>query len=69
MTPNTNQAVTGNWHASRLSTPMKTQIYPRAGNERPRIELEESDHPLSLDFHNGISIERAQKIAEIAMHR
>lgn len=49
--------------------PMKTKVHPRAGKDRPRIVLEESDHPLALDFHNGISIERAQEIAEIAMHR
>lgn len=49
--------------------PMKTQVHPRTNNVRPYIELEDSEHPLSVDFRNGISIERAQEIAEHAMHR
>lgn len=49
--------------------PMKTQVHPRTGNARPYIEPEKSEHPLSIDFHEGISIERAQEIAEHAMHR
>ncbi|MFT3734235.1 MAG: DUF2199 domain-containing protein [Rhodocyclaceae bacterium] len=49
--------------------PMKTQVHPRAGQQRPYIVLEECDHPLAMDFHGGISIARAQEIAEHAMHR
>jgi hypothetical protein len=49
--------------------PMKTMVHPRAGKTRTRIVLEESDHALCIDFHNGISIQRAQEIAEIVMHR
>jgi hypothetical protein len=48
---------------------LKTQVHPRAENNRPFIELEETDHPLSIDFHHGISIHRAQEIAEKIMHR
>ncbi len=48
---------------------LKTMARPRAGNQRPSIVPEESDHPLSVDFHQGITIERAQAIAEAAMHR
>ncbi len=40
----------------------------RLDGNRPTIELEESDHPLALDFHRGISIQRAQEVAEIALH-
>lgn len=48
---------------------IKTQVHPRIGNERPYIELEETDHPLSIDYHQGITIERAQELAEKFMHR
>ena len=48
---------------------LKTQVHLREGKVRPYIELEKSEHPLSMDYHNGISIERAQGIAEVAMHR
>ncbi len=48
---------------------LKTEVYPRAGGERPCIVLEQTDHPLAVDFHQGISVEKAQAIAEAAMHR
>jgi hypothetical protein len=48
---------------------LKSQVHPRAGNDRPYIVLEKTDHPLSVDFHQGITIQRAQEIAEQVMHR
>lgn len=48
---------------------LKTQVRPRTGGIRPCLELEKTDHPLSIDFHQGISIKRAQEIAEAVMHR
>ena len=48
---------------------LKTDVHPRSGGNRPYIVLEESEHPLSVDFHQGITIEKAQEIAEDAMHR
>jgi hypothetical protein len=47
---------------------MKTSVRPRANKQRPYIVLEESDHPLAVDFHQGISVQRAQEIAEAVMH-
>ena len=47
---------------------MKAIATTRLDGNRPIIELEESNHPLAVDFHRGISIERAQQIAEIAFH-
>jgi hypothetical protein len=38
------------------------------GGNRPYLELEATEHPLSQDFHNGLTIARAQEIAEHAMH-
>lgn len=48
---------------------LKAQVRPRSDGTRPYIFLEETDHPLSVDFHQGISIERAREIAEAVMHR
>ena len=48
---------------------LKTKVHPRADGTRPYIVLEENDHPLSVDFHQGITVARAQEIAEVAMHR
>lgn len=47
---------------------LKTEVQPRAGGQRPCIVLEETSHPLSMDSHEGISVARAQQIAEAAMH-
>lgn len=48
---------------------LKTDVHPRGGGNRPYIVLEQSDHPLCVDYHQGITVERAQDIAEEAMHR
>jgi hypothetical protein len=47
---------------------LKTSVRPRIGNMRPYLLLEPTEHPLSMDFANGISIRRAQEIAEHVMH-
>jgi hypothetical protein len=62
------------WFCNRLpfypnTLSLKTLVHPRSGGIRPRLELEETDHPLSIDFYNGITMARAQEIAEHAMHR
>jgi len=62
------------WFSNRLpfypdSLSLKTQVHPRKNGVRPYIELESKDHSLSIDFHNGISVVRAQEIAEYVMHR
>jgi hypothetical protein len=48
---------------------LKSHVHPRDHGDRPLIVLEETDHPLSVDFHRGITVAKAQEIAEIAMHR
>jgi hypothetical protein len=48
---------------------LKASARPREGKQRPVLALERTEHPLSVDFHEGISIERAQQIAEAAVHR
>lgn len=48
---------------------MKTHVHPRSDGIRPAVVPEKSEHPLSIDFYEGISIWRAQQIAEVALHR
>jgi hypothetical protein len=48
---------------------LKTRVHPRAGRIRPFLIPERTEHPLTVDFHEGIAISRAQEIAEVAMHR
>jgi hypothetical protein len=48
---------------------LKCQVRPQRGGNRPLLELEKTDHPLSRDYHEGITIARAQEIAAVAMHR
>jgi hypothetical protein len=48
---------------------LKAHVYPREGGTRPFIVLEKTNHPLSVDFHEGLSISRAQEIAEVVLHR
>ena len=47
---------------------LKINVRPRSEGIRPYIILEETDHPLSLDYHQGISVARAVEIAEVATH-
>lgn len=47
---------------------LETTVYPRPDGQRPYIMLHESKHPLYRDFKNGISISKAQEIAEKCMH-
>jgi hypothetical protein len=41
---------------------LKTRAHFRGGKLRPAIELEPSDHPLSIDQREGISLARAWEI-------
>ena len=61
------------WFCNRLpyypdTHALKVNVRPRGGDLRPYIELQSSDHVLAQDYANGVSIARAQEIAEIAMH-
>jgi hypothetical protein len=47
---------------------IKTFAHVVPGHQRPRLELEPSDHPLALDFRHGVTWERAVDIAELALH-
>ena len=47
---------------------LKAQVKTQAIGERPLIEIEPSDHPLSLEHRHGITLQRVQQIAEAALH-
>ena len=47
---------------------LKTNVKSRTVRMRPYIELEPTDHPLSLEQRNGISWNRVIEIAEMTMH-
>jgi hypothetical protein len=48
---------------------LKTFAHPKSNGQRAMIALEPTDHPLSVDFHEGLAIEEAQRIAEHSIHR
>lgn len=41
---------------------LKTHLHLRAGNARPLIELEPTDHPLAVEQRTGITLDRVQEI-------
>ena len=47
---------------------LRSRVHLRDNGIRPRIELEPTDHPLALEQHNGISIDRLAEIYAIMMH-
>lgn len=54
------------YEPSTLSLATQVQIMPYG--ERPIIVLEQSDHPLAVEQHGGITMARVQQIAEAALH-
>ena len=47
---------------------LKTMVHLRDDGIRPYIEIEPSDHPLSVEQRNGITIARLSEIYSIMMH-
>jgi hypothetical protein len=47
---------------------LKTSVHTMPLGERPFIVIEPSDHPLSLEQQNGITMSRVQEIAEACLH-
>jgi hypothetical protein len=56
------------WLSTRLACydedtlSLKTMAHFRGGGQRPKIELEPSEHPLAIDQREGITLERAWEI-------
>jgi Uncharacterized protein conserved in bacteria (DUF2199) len=47
---------------------IKCNLHIRAGNLRPRIELEPTDYPLAIEQRNGITLDRVKEIAAASGH-
>lgn len=47
---------------------LKTSVITQPVGERPLIQLEPIDHPLSVEQHRGITMARVREIAEAALH-
>jgi len=47
---------------------LKTMVHYRDGKQRPYIELEPTDHPLSVEQKSGISLERVVEIFQQMPH-
>jgi hypothetical protein len=62
------------WFCNRLpgypdTLNLKTLVHPRGEGLRPWIELEPGEHPLAIDQHEGLSMSRAQALAELVLHQ
>ncbi len=61
------------WFCNRLpgypdTLNLKSMVCPRGDGLRPRVELEPTDHPLAVEFRDGISVARAQALVERVLH-
>lgn len=61
------------WLSSRIeiypdTAALKTNVHTRQIGRRPFIELEATDHPLSQEQQNGITVDRLAQIAEQIRH-
>jgi hypothetical protein len=62
------------WFCNRLpyypnTVNLKTNVRPRKGGMRPYLDLERNGHLLAEHLYNGITVQLAQEIAEVAQHR
>lgn len=62
------------WFSNRLpyypdTLDLKSRANIKSDGRRPLIDLEPTEHPLSIDSYNGISWERAAEIAQVALHQ
>lgn len=48
---------------------LATNVHPLDRDHRPCLTLHEADHELVHDFKQGISMAKAQQIAELCLHR
>ncbi len=47
---------------------LETHVHTRPIGQRPFVELEPTDHPLSVEQRRGITMERVREIAEALLH-
>jgi hypothetical protein len=48
---------------------LKTNVHLRSANQRPSIELEQTDHPLAIEQRDGITMARVREIAAALLHQ
>jgi hypothetical protein len=48
---------------------LKTRVHTRAVGTRPYVELEPTDHPLSIEQRNGIRRSGVREIGELFEHK
>lgn len=61
------------WFSNRLTgypdtLNLKCQVHPRAGRQRPWIELEPTEHPLSREQREGVTLDRVLEIHALNGH-
>ncbi|MFF1377439.1 DUF2199 domain-containing protein [Streptomyces sp. NPDC058308] len=47
---------------------LKTHVHTRQVGQRPSVELEATGHPLAVEQHTGITMDRVREIAEAVFH-
>jgi hypothetical protein len=48
---------------------LKTNVKSRSVGDRPYLLLEPTEHPLAIEQHSGITMERVREIAEYSLHQ
>jgi hypothetical protein len=48
---------------------LQVNVQTQVVGERPRFTIADPSHPLAIEQRNGITLERAQEIAEMVLHR
>lgn len=48
---------------------LEVDIHTQPIGQRPRFMISDPNHPLAIEQRDGITIERAQEIAEMVIHR
>ena len=61
------------WFSNRLkgypdTTGLECRIHPEGGGRRPRVELEQHGHPLSIEQSEGVSFDRLLEIYALYGH-
>jgi hypothetical protein len=61
------------WFCSRIQVYpdtllLKTHVHSRPVGTRPFVELEPTNHPLSIEQQTGITLSRVQEITELVQH-
>ena len=61
------------WFCNRLpyypnTLSLKSRAIVKPGKQRPKLELEPTDHPLAEDCQNGIAWEKVVEIVQVARH-